>query len=464
MSAGTIRPHTNSMALIFRVIDAAIIFGTLFLSAKLFFIPLDTHLFNVGLLSIISFWLIGETHTLYRSWRSIRFIHQIAATSIVWITCVVLLLTIVFFIRAADLFPRDAAGFWFGLTWFMLIGWRFTYRRALYILRSNNYNSRTALIIGTNASARALANEFKHNPRHGIKLVGFFDDRNPSRLDPDIITEGRVDDALNLAQSAGVDNIYIALPLNAEQRTQEFLEKFSDTTANVYLIPNFFVYNLLYSRWQEVGNVLTLSVYDSPHLSVNGWLKRIEDLVLSSILIVMLAIPMLLVAIAIKLTSPGPVIFKQYRYGLDGKKFKVFKFRSMTTTDNGPVVQQAKQNDARVTPLGKFLRRSSIDELPQIFNVFEGTMSLVGPRPHAVAHNEEYRKLIKGYMLRHKVKPGITGWAQINGFRGETDTLEKMKGRIEYDLDYIHKWSLWFDFKILFLTLYRTKQISSNAY
>ena len=464
MNAGSIRQHTNSLALLFRVFDAAIIISALVYTAHLFSLSLDTHLLNVGLISVISFWLIAESNKLYRSWRSIRFIKQIIATSWIWLTCIVIMMTIVFFVRSADIFPRDAAGFWFAITWFLLIAWRFVYRRGLYILRSHNYNTRTAIIIGTSESAQSLANEFKYNLRHGIKLLGFFDDRNPARLDPNILIEGHVNDALELAKASKVDNIYIALPLNAEQRTQEILTKFSDTTANVYLIPNFFVYNLLYSRWLEVGNVLTLSVYDSPHHSVNGWLKRMEDLILSSILILILAIPLLFVAIAIKATSRGPVIFKQYRYGLDGKQFKVFKFRSMTTTDNGPVVQQAKQNDARVTPLGKFLRRTSIDELPQIFNVFGGTMSLVGPRPHAVAHNEEYRKLIKGYMLRHKVKPGITGWAQINGFRGETDTIDKMKGRIEYDLDYIHRWSLWLDIKILFLTLYRTRQISTNAY
>ena len=382
----------------------------------------------------------------------------------VWLSSIVLMLSLAFFTRSADVYPREAALFWFVIVLVLLVVWRIVYRRVLYILRSNNFNTRTALIIGTNESAIALANQFKYNPRHGIRVVGFFDDRDPSRLDPNIVVQGRVDDALNLAKSALVDNVYISLPLNAEARTQELLERFSDTTVNVYLIPNFFVYNLLYSRWQEVGDVLTLSVFDSPHLSVNGWLKRIEDLVLSSILIVMLAIPMLLVAIAIKVTSRGPVIFKQYRYGLDGKPFMVFKFRSMTTTDNGPVVKQATRNDARITPLGRFLRSSSIDELPQIFNVFAGTMSLVGPRPHAVAHNEEYRKLIKGYMLRHKVKPGITGWAQVHGFRGETDTIEKMKGRIEYDLDYIRRWSLWLDFKTMFLTVYRRRQINSNAY
>ncbi len=464
MNAGMIRPHTNSLALIFRVIDLLIIVGALFYTALLFRIQLDVHLFNVGLLSVVSFWSVAELNRLYRSWRSIRFVNQVFTVSVVWLICVLIMVSIAYFFRAADMFQRDASAFWFALVAIALVVWRFVYRRALYILRSNDYNTRKALIIGVNGSAKALADEFKYNPRHGIRLVGFFDDRSVERLETDLPIAGRVEDALNMARSAEVDNVYIALPMNAEQRTQDFLERLSDTTANVYLIPNFFVYNLLYSRWQEVGNVLTLSVYDSPHLNVNGWLKRMEDIVLSSLLIVMLAIPMLLIAIAIKTTSHGPVIFKQYRYGLDGKEFKVFKFRSMTTEDNGPVVRQATQNDSRVTPLGKFLRKSSLDELPQIFNVFGGTMSLVGPRPHAVAHNEEYRKLIKGYMLRHKVRPGITGWAQINGFRGETDTIEKMKGRIEYDLDYIHKWSLLLDFKIMFLTIYRTRRMAVNAY
>ena len=464
MNAGIIRPHSNSLAVLFRGIDAVIITSSLVYTASVFNIPLDVHLINVGLVSVVAFWSLAEINRLYRSWRSIRFINQIITTSVVWLISIAFMISIAYFFRAVDLFPRDASAFWFVLSGFALVLWRFFYRRALYILRSNDYNTRKALIIGINDSAKALANEFKYNPRHGIRLVGFFDDRNPSRLDVDSSIKGDVAEALQLAKSGLVDNVYIALPLNAEQRTQVFLERFSDTTANVYLIPNFFVYNLLYSRWQEVGDVLTLSVYDSPHLNVNGLLKRIEDLALSSILIATLALPMLLIAIAIKLTSRGPVIFKQLRYGLDGKEFKVFKFRSMTTSDNGPVIRQATQSDSRVTPLGRFLRKSSLDELPQIYNVFCGTMSLVGPRPHAVAHNEEYRKLIKGYMLRHKVKPGITGWAQVNGYRGETDTIDKMKGRIEFDLDYIHKWSLMFDFKILLLTIYRSRKMSVNAY
>ena len=243
------------------------------------------------------------------------------------------------------------------------------------------------------------------------------------------------------------------MPTAAEDRIKAILEKCSDTTANVYLIPNFFMYTLLNSRWQSVGNVQALSIYDTPFQGANNILKRIEDVVVSMGILTVLAIPMLCIAAAVKLSSPGPAIFRQKRYGLDGKEITVYKFRSMSTQDNGSVVKQATKNDPRVTKLGAFLRRTSLDELPQFINVLQGRMSIVGPRPHAVAHNEEYRKLITGYMLRHKVRPGITGWAQVNGLRGETDTLDKMAKRVEYDLDYMHRWSIPFDLKIILQTV-----------
>jgi putative colanic acid biosynthesis UDP-glucose lipid carrier transferase len=191
--------------------------------------------------------------------------------------------------------------------------------------------------------------------------------------------------------------------------------------------------------------------------------KRIEDIVLGVLAVLVASPVMLATAIAIKLTSKGPVFFKQRRYGLNGEVIEVLKFRSMRTQDDGPVVKQATKNDSRTTPVGKFIRRTSIDELPQLFHVVTGSMSLVGPRPHAVAHNEEYRTRIKRYMLRHKVKPGLTGWAQVNGWRGETDTLEKMEKRIEHDLEYIRRWGLLFDLWIIFLTVFGRK-VRQNAY
>jgi putative colanic acid biosynthesis UDP-glucose lipid carrier transferase len=209
------------------------------------------------------------------------------------------------------------------------------------------------------------------------------------------------------------------------------------------------------SRWIALDGIPTVSVYETPFYGVDGSLKRIEDVVLSSLILLLIAIPMVLIAIGVKLSSPGPVLFKQTRYGLDGRRIAVWKFRSMSVTEDGAHVPQAQKNDPRVTKFGAFLRATSLDELPQFINVLRGEMSIVGPRPHAVAHNEAYRKQINGYMLRHKVKPGITGWAQINGWRGETDTLEKMEGRIEHDLWYIRSWSVLLDLKIILQTVFR---------
>ena len=196
-----------------------------------------------------------------------------------------------------------------------------------------------------------------------------------------------------------------------------------------------------------------ISVCETPFRGSDGVVKRLSDIVLS-MLILALIFPLLIVlAILVKLTSPGPVIFKQRRYGLDGEQILVYKFRSMTVTEDGPDIPQARKGDARITPLGAIMRRTSMDELPQFINVLQGRMSIVGPRPHAVAHNELYRKLIKGYMVRHKVRPGITGWAQVNGYRGETTTLDKMQGRIDYDLDYLRNWSLRLDLHIILKTI-----------
>jgi putative colanic acid biosynthesis UDP-glucose lipid carrier transferase len=196
-----------------------------------------------------------------------------------------------------------------------------------------------------------------------------------------------------------------------------------------------------------------IAVCETPFHGINGVLKRGLDLAVATVALLLVWPAMLAIAAAIKLGSPGPVLFKQRRYGLDGEQIAVYKFRTMTVCEDGDRIVQAQENDQRVTPLGAFLRRTSLDELPQLFNVIAGSMSVVGPRPHAVAHNEMYRRLIDGYMVRHKVKPGITGWAQVNGLRGETETLEKMKQRVEHDLDYLKHWSISLDLWILVRTV-----------
>jgi len=266
--------------------------------------------------------------------------------------------------------------------------------------------------------------------------------------------KGPLSDLVESSRRRELDMILVTLPMRAEARIQSLLEELSDTTCSVYLVPDFFMFELLHSKWGTVGGLPALSLFESPFYGVDGAVKRFLDLALGLPALAVAALPMTLIAVLIKLTSPGPVLFKQRRYGLDGREIRMWKFRSMTVCDDGPTVAQATRQDPRVTTLGRILRRTSLDELPQLFNVLAGTMSLVGPRPHATAHNEQYRGQIHGYMLRHKVKPGVTGLAQVEGCRGETDTLDKMRRRVELDLRYIRDWSLHLDLWILQKTLW----------
>ena len=248
-----------------------------------------------------------------------------------------------------------------------------------------------------------------------------------------------------------------------EKRIHELVTALSDTTCSVLLVPDVFTFKLLHSRASELNGIPLISIFDTPMLGVNALIKRAEDIILASLILLLISPILFGLALAVRLTSRGPAIFKQRRYGIDGKPIEVWKFRSMTVTENGATITQATKSDSRLTPIGAFIRRTSLDELPQFINVLKGDMSIVGPRPHAVAHNEQYRKQILGYMLRHKVKPGITGLAQVNGWRGETDTLDKMEKRIEFDLEYIRSWSLWLDSKIVFFTIFKGF-VNRNAY
>jgi putative colanic acid biosynthesis UDP-glucose lipid carrier transferase len=312
-----------------------------------------------------------------------------------------------------------------------------------------------------------LAQRIIDDATSGFRIDGYFDDRDPERLHemPSVLgaPRGRLDELLELAKAGQVDVVYITLPLRAESRISEMVRKLADTTASVYVVADFLVFDLVHAQWSNVQGLPVVSVFESPFYGVNGWLKRVEDVVLGSIIMSIIAIPMAIIALGVKLSSSGPVFFRQRRYGLNGEEIRVLKFRTMTVCEDGPQVKQATKNDQRVTRFGAFLRRTSLDELPQFINVLNGEMSIVGPRPHAVAHNEMYRRMIHGYMLRHKVKPGITGWAQVNGWRGETDTLEKMEQRVVHDLHYIQNWGLLLDLKIIFRTVFGTGT-RQNAY
>ena len=426
-------------------LDPLITIGTLLLCIALYKVRFEGAYLILALL-VFSLTFPGRAPTA----GSAQALAREVATS--WSITVIVLAIIGWATRTLDLFdPR------------VLLAWlvatpaaRFAAHLALPPLLQRVHSARrTAVIVGACELGHALAERLRSNPLLGIRVVGFFDDRGPDRTGKEAAgrTLGTIEQLADYVKAQHVDLIYITLPMASQPRTVRLLDQLHDTTASIHFVPDIFLFDLIQGRIETLDGLPVVSVCDTPFRGLDAVVKRASDIVLA-LLILALTSPLLLaIAVGVKLSSPGPVIFRQRRYGLDGREILVYKFRSMRVTEDGPVVQQATRNDGRVTPFGAFLRRYSLDELPQFINVLQGRMSVVGPRPHAVAHTELYRKLIKGYMFRHKARPGITGWAQVNGLRGETDTLDKMERRIAYDLAYLRRWSLWLDLWIVLKTL-----------
>jgi putative colanic acid biosynthesis UDP-glucose lipid carrier transferase len=411
-----------------------------------------------GAAAIIVHYLVAEIAGVYRSWRGVSRNREVFAVLAAWLVAFGLLATAGFATGRLAEYPRAMLGLWCVCSALLLVLSHSLLRSAQQSLWLRGVNTKGCAIVGVTELGIQLAENLTVTPELGIRLAGYYDDRPPERspqLPPGVKQRiGNIDDLVADARAGFIDRIYITFPMRAEERIRGVLSKLADTTASVYIVPDFFVFQLLHSRWTDIGGLPAVSVFENPLYGVDGLVKRAFDLFVAALLLVFLAVPLLIVAVAIKFTSRGPVFFRQRRYGRDGREILVWKFRTMTVCEDGNQITQASKQDARVTKLGAIFRRTSIDELPQLFNVLEGSMSLVGPRPHAAAHNEQYRKMIEGYMLRHKVKPGITGLAQVRGWRGETDTLEKMQRRVECDHEYIRQWSLWLDLTILFRTIF----------
>ncbi|MGI2170508.1 undecaprenyl-phosphate glucose phosphotransferase [Shewanella sp. MF05960] len=440
-----------------RLVDLTLIMLSLFMilhSYSVYFSK-DYLLVLAGLLLLFSYF--SESFGLYRSWRLGKFSHMCRMLITILTICYLLIVAFLFVMKYGELYSRVVVVGWYLVSVFLLLSWRLLLRKIKRFRRSKGYSVEKVAIIGLTKTGMDLYNEIWMHDDLGFDCIGFFDDREPGRivdLEPKLI-EGNINQAIELAKSGDIQKLYICLPLLAEQRIADIIQALGDSTVDVLIIPDFLLKNLMNGRIGSVGEMDTISVFESPVNGMKRFYKRSFDIVFSFCAIVAISPVLLAVSIAVYMSSPGAILFKQDRYGLDGRKIKVWKFRSMTVTENSNKVVQASKGDARITKVGAFIRRTSLDELPQFFNVLKGDMSVVGPRPHAVAHNEEYRKLVTYYMLRHKVLPGITGWAQVNGWRGETDTLDKMEKRVEYDLAYIRNWSLWWDVKIVFMTFFK---------
>ncbi|HEX4355161.1 MAG TPA: undecaprenyl-phosphate glucose phosphotransferase [Polyangiales bacterium] len=454
---GIIRPHEAQLDLLGRVADAFWIWVALWIGVVLYPEPWAVRHSTAAVAAIVLFYMVGHAQGLYRAWRAEPVKSEFTRVWACWAFVVPLLLLAAFITKTSEDYSRFIMLTWFLLAPAFVSVWRVVLRVALQEVRARGFNTRNVAIAGASPLGEELARNIRRSPWMGMKLVGFYDDRHVSRLHPIDPQAGEVkgdlDRLVGEARRGLIDVVYIALPLRAEPRINAIIRRLQDTTASVYLAYDFGGFDVLRAQWGQVGAVPVMSVVENPFNGVEGFAKRAEDLVLGSLIMAGIAIPMGIIALAVKLSSRGPVFFRQRRYGLNGEEIRVLKFRTMTVMEDGAEVKQAVKNDQRVTKVGAILRRTSLDELPQFVQVLTGEMSIVGPRPHAVLHNEQYRALIQGYMLRHKVKPGITGWAQVNGWRGETDTLEKMEKRVEYDLAYIRDWALWMDLKIILMTI-----------
>jgi putative colanic acid biosysnthesis UDP-glucose lipid carrier transferase len=372
-----------------------------------------------------------------------------------WFIIVGILLAVGFVSKNSAGFSRRVVLTWVVLTPALLILVKLFLHEMLRRLMYDPSMVRRVAFVGCNDVSLSLAQRIAADKDYmGLHVEGFFDDRNATRLGmcSSMRLLGKLPDLAAYVKHRGVDVVFVALPVRHIQRVIQLLDELRDTTASVYYVPDLYAFDLIQSRTGEMFGIPVVALCETPFYGYRGVVKRISDIVLAAMILFIAAPLMLALSVLVRMSSPGPVIFKQRRYGLDGREIIVYKFRTMIVLEDGAKIVQATKEDARITSIGRFMRRYSLDELPQLLNVLQGHMSLVGPRPHAVAHNEEYRKLIKGYMIRHKVPPGITGLAQINGCRGETAHVEDMQARVNYDLEYLRRWSPLLDLKILFLT------------
>lgn len=467
---GLLKEHFRFLAVMLRGLDAlAIIAAGL---AAYFYRFGNLHLqhqYNVALIvAAVLTLVVFQFFHIYDSIRSKRAWQHIFHLTQAILAVLIILAGLAFLTKTGELFSRAWFISWAVFALILLVLFRLSLLLILRLMRSHGLNERRVVIIGAGKLGVELVENAQQALWTGFRAAVIFDDEPEGK--PGTICGvpiQKTPDDLNLyieENKNKIDEIWLALPLRAEERVKEILYQIRHHTIAIRYVLDIFGLGLMKHSITDVDGFPMVNLNSSPMVGINRLLKAIEDRVIAAIILLMISPLLIFIALGIKLTSRGPVFFKQLRHGWDGRIIKVYKFRTMVEhQEKGDHVTQATANDERITPLGRFLRRTSLDELPQFINVLQGRMSIVGPRPHALVHNEFYKDSIDAYMQRHKVKPGITGWAQVNGWRGETDTLEKMQKRVEYDLYYIENWSLVFDLKIIFLTVFRGF-INKNAY
>jgi len=460
--AETYRRFRPLIAAVQRTLDPALVVASLYWVCRLQGIQFRS---NYAVLAVVAALLTAGTFGnmgFYRSWRTGTMSAVLQRILIAWAAAFSIMLLLGYVIKDSAEFSRRLILLWALFTPCLLGMVHAVIRWQLSRLRRSGRNRRKVVFFGANATAARMAQAILEDRAKGMDVLGVFADQAPPEGFP-LVWLGRLDDAAASKEVAAADVAYIALPPDPGGPLPQLLEKLQAMSLALYLVPDLFVFGLLETRVEDFNGTPVFALGETRVNQAAGLIKDLVDMVLAFAILLLTSPLLLVISVGVKLSSPGPILFRQPRYGLDGRPIVIFKFRTMRVCEDGGLIVQARPGDARVTRWGRFLRSSSLDELPQFFNVLLGQMSIVGPRPHAITHNETYRHLIFGYMLRHRVKPGITGWAQIHGYRGETENVDKMARRVEYDLYYIRNWSLLLDLQIILHTPWSLIR-ANNAY
>jgi putative colanic acid biosysnthesis UDP-glucose lipid carrier transferase len=426
----------------------------------------NIHYWGALVASLVIAFFTFQRFGLYEPLREKSLLSYLFDITLAMLIMVGVLSVIGFAIKHEVIYSREWFGYWVSFLWCGLVLSRVVIWALLYFLRRKGFNLKRVMVVGTGKRAQELVKTMQGNLWSGVEIAGFIslDSSSEETSLLGLPVKKMPAQMVTFIRRSKVHEVWIVLPLSEQAVIETIANELISQSMTVRYVPDFFGMSLHQHSMTEISGFPLVNLYSSPMVGVNRFYKECEDKLLSLLFLILGSWLMVLIALAVKFTSPGPILFRQKRHGWNGKIIKVYKFRTMYQHQAAPgEVKQASRHDARITRLGKFLRRTSLDELPQLLNVLQGRMSLVGPRPHAIEHNEHYKKLLGNYMQRYKVKPGITGWAQVSGYRGETKTLDQMERRVAYDRYYIENWSVRFDIKIILLTVVRGF-INKNAY
>lgn len=448
-----LRDHSQIVNAVSRLLDVVILIGTGFLAYYLKFSHLDmpTQYLGCIYLSVLYASIIFPYYNLYRGWRGVNRLHELRSNAAAWLTVFFCLIITAAVFGVSHQYSRAWFGSWLVMGLILQLSFRFSMRSFLRRMRAQGFNLRSVVILGSNGVGRHTYKQLKADPELGFKLQGYFTIEDEDQ-DDSIPVSGNIDAGIEYIRQNRVDQVWIAMPFRRASQIESTIKSLDQCMSDIRLVPDIFGYRLLNHSLSSVGGLPMINISITPMDGVNRWIKSCQDRILAMFILLLISPLMLALAIGVKLSSPGPVFYRQERVGWNGRHFMMLKFRSMPVdAESSTGAVWAKAGESRATPFGAFLRRTSLDELPQFLNVLKGDMSIVGPRPERPVFVERFKDEIPGYMQKHRVKAGITGWAQVNGWRGNTD----LKKRIEYDLDYIENWSLWFDLKIIVLTLFK---------